>query len=255
MTLLHSQIFGQGTPMLVLHGLLGMSDNWKTHAKAWAAHYQVHLLDLRNHGRSFHSDDFSYPIMVEDLERYVVHHGLGSFVLLGHSMGGKLAMWYATTHPQRVKNLIVADMAPRAYPVHHQSILAGLMDLHDKNPSSRAEADARLASYVPEGPTRLFVLKNLMRIAPDRLSLRPNIPVIQQCIENVMEALPEEHSYNGPALFVRGENSDYVRPNDHPTIYAQFPSVQIRTIARAGHWLHAENPMDFANEIQDFLGF
>jgi pimeloyl-ACP methyl ester carboxylesterase len=255
MTLLHSQIFGQGAPMLVLHGLLGMSDNWKTHAKAWAAHFQVHLLDLRNHGRSFHSDDFSYPLMVEDLERYVVHHGLESFVFLGHSMGGKLAMWYATTHPQRVKNLIVADMSPRAYPVHHQSILAGLMDLHEKNPSSRAEADARLADYVPEGPTRLFLLKNLMRVAPDRLSLRPNIPVIQQCIGNVMEALPEEHSYNGPALFIRGENSDYVRPNDHPTIYGQFPNAQIRTVARAGHWLHAENPMDFGNEVQRFLGF
>jgi len=210
---------------------------------------------LRNHGRSFHSDDLSYPLMVEDLERYVVHHGLESFVLLGHSMGGKLAMWYATTHPHRVKNLIVADMAPRAYPVHHQSILAGLMDLHDQNPSSRAEADARLADYVPEGPTRLFLLKNLMRIAPDRLALRPNVPVLQQRIEHVMEALPVEHSYQGPTLFIRGENSDYVQPQDHPQIYTQFPQAQIHDLARAGHWLHAENPLDFANEIQRFLGF
>lgn len=255
MTLLHSQIFGQGTPMLVLHGLLGMSDNWKTHAKAWAAHFQVHLLDLRNHGRSFHSDDLSYPLMVEDLERYVVHHGLESFVLLGHSMGGKLAMWYATTHPHRVKNLIVVDMAPRAYPVHHQSILEGLMDLHEKNPSSRAEADARLADYVPEGPTRLFLLKNLMRIAPDRLSLRPNIPVIERQIEQLMIALPGQLKFDGPILFLRGEHSNYVLADDHPTIYGQFPNAQIRTVARSGHWLHAENPMDFANEVQRFLGF
>lgn len=255
MTLLHSQVIGQGPPLVVLHGLLGMSDNWKTHAKAWAAHFKVHLLDLRNHGRSFHSDTFSYPDMVADLEHYVSHHNLQPFVLLGHSMGGKLAMWYATTYPQRLQKLIVADMAPRAYPVHHQTILTGLMDLHQNHPSSRQEADNRLATYVPDAPTRQFLLKNLMRIAPDRLALRPNVPVLQQRIEQVMEALPTENSYKGPALFVRGENSDYVQPQDHPQIYAQFPQAQICTLARAGHWLHAENPVDFAATIQEFIGF
>ena len=255
MTLLHSQVKGQGPPLVVLHGLLGMSDNWKTHAKAWAAHFEVHLLDLRNHGRSFHSDTFSYPDMVADLEHYVSHHNLQPFVLLGHSMGGKLAMWYATTYPQRVQKLIVADMAPRSYPVHHQTILTGLMDLHQNHPSSRQEADNRLATYVPDGPTRQFLLKNLMRTAPDRLALRPNVLVLQQEIEQVMEALPDENSYAGPTLFVRGENSDYVQPQDHPQIYAQFPQARIHTLARAGHWLHAENPMDFAATIQGFIGF
>lgn len=255
MKLLHSQIIGQGAPLLVLHGLLGMSDNWKTHAKVWASHYEVHLLDLRNHGRSFHSERFSYPDMVADIEDYVTHHDLDSFLLLGHSMGGKLAMWYAASYPYRVKKLIVADMAPRAYPIHHQTILEGLMDLYRNNPTSRSEADSRLEAYVTDGATRQFLLKNLMRTAPDRLSLRPNIPVVKQRIGEVMVALPGDQRFDGPSLFLRGEHSDYVLPEDHPTIYNQFPKAQIHTIARAGHWLHAENPTDFAKKFQEFLGF
>jgi len=254
MTLLHTQIFGNGSPLLVLHGLLGMSDNWKTHAKAWATHFEVHLLDLRNHGRSFHSEQFSYPDMVADLEHYITQHGLQPFVLLGHSMGGKLAMWYAASYPHLVQKLIVADMAPRAYPVQHHIILEGLMELHLDNPSTRQEADSRLQAYVSDGSTRQFLLKNLMRIAPDRLSLRPNIPVLKELIGEVMMALPSDLSYDGPSLFLRGAYSDYVLPEDHPTIYHQFPKAQIHTIARAGHWLHAENPVDFAKKFQEFLG-
>ena len=132
MSLLHSQILGKGTPLLVLHGFLGMSDNWRTMGKQWASHFQVHLLDLPNHGRSFHSQSFDYTAMTQDVVSYLDHHQLQAVIVLGHSMGGKLAMHLATTHPNRVEKLLVADIAPKAYPPHHTHILTGLMDLQTK---------------------------------------------------------------------------------------------------------------------------
>ena len=143
MSLLHSQIFGTGKPLLVLHGFLGMSDNWRTMGKQWVAHFEVHLIDLRNHGHSFHSDAFSYADMAADLKEYSDHHQLEQVIVLGHSMGGKLAMHFATTNPEQVEKLVVADIAPKAYPPHHDHILEGLMDLH---PSSRISWRCRSAS-------------------------------------------------------------------------------------------------------------
>lgn len=130
MQVLHSQIFGEGTPFLILHGFLGMSDNWKTMGMQYAAQgFQLHLLDLRNHGHSFHSEDFSYEVMVQDVYAYMEYHGLESAIVLGHSMGGKVAMELAVTYSEKVKKLIVADIAPKYYPVHHQTILNGLASL------------------------------------------------------------------------------------------------------------------------------
>jgi pimeloyl-ACP methyl ester carboxylesterase len=250
MILLHSQILGTGKPLLVLHGFLGMSDNWRTMGKQWAAHLEVHLIDLRNHGRSFHSDTFSYADMAADLTAYCDHHQLQQVVVLGHSMGGKLAMHYATTNPKQVEKLIVADIAPKAYPPHHDHILEGLMDLHTHPPESRSDADQRLSQFVTNRGTRLFLLKNLYR-NPDGFALRLNTPVLQSLVGEVMVA--SDAIYSGSTLFLAGEKSDYILPQDHAQIASQFPQAIIKTIPKAGHWLHAENPIAFAAEVADFL--
>ena len=251
MSLLHSQILGTGKPLLVLHGFLGMSDNWRNMGKQWAAHFEVHLIDLRNHGRSFHSDAFSYADMAADLKLYCDHRQLQQVVVLGHSMGGKLAMHYATTNPEQVEKLIVADIVPKTYPPHHDHILEGLMDLHTHPPKSRGDADQRLSQFVTEQGTRSFLLKNLYR-TPDGFALRVNAPVLQDQVGQVMMA--SDANYHGPTLFLAGEKSDYILPQDHAQIASQFPQAIVKTIPNAGHWLHAENPIVFAAEMADFLG-
>jgi len=250
MSLLHSQILGTGKPLLVLHGFLGMSDNWRSMGKQWAAHFEVHLIDLRNHGRSFHSDAFSYADMAADLTAYCDHHQLQQVIVLGHSMEGKLAMHYATTNPEQVEKLIVADIVPKTYPPHHDHILEGLMDLHTHPPKSRGDADQRLSQFVTEQGTRSFLLKNLYR-THDGFALRVNAPVLQDQVGQVMMA--SDANYHGPTLFLAGEKSDYILPQDHAQIASKFPQAIVKTIPKAGHWLHAENPVAFTAEVADFL--
>ena len=250
MSLLYSQILGTGKPLLVLHGFLGMSNNWRTMGMQWAAYFEVHLIDLRNHGRSFHSDAFSYADMSADLIAYCNHHQLQQVIVLGHSMGGKLAMHYATSNPEQVEKLIVADIAPKAYPPHHDHILEGLMDLHTHPPESRGDADQRLSQFVTDQGTRLFLLKNLYR-TPHSFALRINVPVLQGHVGQVMMA--SDANYHGPTLFLAGEKSDYILPQDHAQITSQFPQAIVKTIPKAGHWLHAENPVAFTAEVADFL--
>ena len=225
MSLLHSQILGTGKSLLVLHGFLGMSDNWRSMGKQWAAHFEVHLIDLRNHGRSFHSDAFSYADMAEDLAAYCDHHQLQQAIVLGHSMGGKLAMHYATSKPEQVEKLIIADIAPKAYPPHHDHILEGLMGLNTHPPISRSDADQRLSQFVTDQGTRLFLLKNLYR-TPDGFALRINAPVLQGQVGQVMMA--SDANYHGPTLFLAGEKSDYILPQDHAQICLLYTSPSPR---------------------------
>ena len=251
MSLLYSQILGTGKPLLVLHGFLGMTDNWLTMGKLWASHFEVHLIDLRNHGRSFHSDSFSYDHMAEDLTAYCKNHQLASVILLGHSMGGKLAMHFATTNAAKVERLIIADIAPKDYPLHHDHILEGLMDLHTHNPESRGDANQRLSRFVSDEGTRLFLLKNLYR-TDDGFALRVNVPVLKANVKEVMTSTAA--NYDGPTLFLAGEHSDYILPEDYAKITQFFPKSSIKTIPKAGHWPHAENPVTFAAEVANFLG-
>ena len=251
MSLLHSQILGTGKPLLILHGFLGMSDNWRTMGKLWAAHFEVHLIDLRNHGRSFHSNAFSYTHMAEDLTAYCQHHQLVNAIILGHSMGGKLAMHFATTQTAKVERLIIVDIAPKDYPPHQDHFLEGLMDLHNHTPESRGEANQRLSRFVSDEVTRLFLLKNLYRTG-DGFALRVNVPVLRAKIGEVMTS--SVANYDGPTLFLAGALSNYIVPDDHAHITQFFPQSRIKTIPKAGHWLHTENPVAFAAEVADFLG-
>ena len=246
MTLLHSQIMGQGRPLFVLHGFLGMSDNWKTHGLQWAKEgFQVHLIDQRNHGRSFHHQDFDYSVLVEDLERYRMHYQLDGITLLGHSMGGKTAMNYACEHPERVHKLLIADIAPKYYPAHHGYIFDALNSLDLPTLKSRGDADKALASSLSDWGMRQFLLKNLYWESPGKLAFRCNLEVLGDRLEEIGEPLPSHYHFEGATLFLRGDRSEYIVEADFSLIQQHFPSAKVETITEAGHWLHAENPKAF----------
>ncbi|MEJ6793191.1 MAG: alpha/beta fold hydrolase [Lacinutrix sp.] len=251
---LHSNIIGEGKPFLILHGFLGMSDNWKSLGKQFAkAGFQVHLIDQRNHGRSFHSDDFNYDAMSQDLKLYCDAYNLKDVVLLGHSMGGKTAMLFSSQFSDYISKLIVADISPRFYPIHHDAILEGLGSLNFKTLESRGEADKQLANYVSDYGTRLFLLKNLYWVEKGILGLRINLEVLTENVSEVGESLPLHSKFEGQTLFLKGDKSEYIAAQDEAIIKSHFPNAKIETIANAGHWLHAENPKDFYNAVINFV--
>lgn len=252
--ILYSNVFGEGKPFVILHGFLGMGDNWKTLSKQFAdANFEIHLVDQRNHGRSFHSDDFDYDFMVEDLKQYCDVNNLNSVVLLGHSMGGKTAMLFATKYPEFVDKLIVADISPRYYPIHHDAILEGLSQLDFSEIKSRGKADKALSAFVKDAGTRMFLLKNLYWVEKGKLGLRMNLEVLKENVSEVGEALPIHAVFEKDTLFLRGDRSEYIGEADEAIIKRHFPNSEIKTIGNAGHWLHAENPEDFFDAVINFV--
>lgn len=251
--ILHSHIVGSGKPLVILHGFLGMGDNWKSLALSMAeAGFQVHLVDQRNHGRSFHHPEFNYELLTQDLKAYLDHHGIDQIVLLGHSMGGKTAMNFATQYPDYVTHLVVADIGPKEYPPHHQAILKALNHLQQSGPTSRKHADQLLSEYISEAGIRQFLLKNIYWAEPERLALRLNLEALTQNADQIGTALPINVLFAGPTLFLKGAKSAYILPEDQAGITRHFPLAKFIEIPRAGHWLHAENPKDF---LAAFLAF
>lgn len=251
---LHSNILGEGQPLLILHGFLGMNDNWKTLGNDFAeAGLQVHLIDQRNHGRSPHSDAFNYLELAKDVKEYIDTYSLKNVILLGHSMGGKTAMTAAGLFPHLVKKLIVVDIAPKYYPPHHQQILEGLKAVDEAQLSSRGDADDLLAKYVKEKAVRMFLLKNLFWKTKKQLGLRLNLEVLTQKIEELGAALTNDLQYNKPTLFIKGEKSNYISTEDKGLIEKHFPEAKIVTISKAGHWVHAENKAEFYDAVIKFI--
>lgn len=252
--MLYSKIEGTGKPLLILHGFLGMSDNWKTLGTQFAdLGYQVHMLDLRNHGRSFHSDAFNYEVMMEDVVAYCKFHNLTSIAIIGHSMGGKIAMFLATNHPDLVDKLIVADIGPKYYKPHHQDILAGLNAVDFSVKLDRNQVEEVLTNYIPDFGTRQFLMKSLYWKELGQLAFRFNLDSFNANIEHVGSALPENQLFEKQTLFIRGGNSRYILDTDVEQIQKHFPQATLETIPNAGHWLHAENPQLFFEIVQQFL--
>lgn len=252
--LLYSRIEGTGFPIVILHGFFGMSDNWKSIGSVLASKdYQVHLLDLRNHGRSFHDNAFSYDVMVEDIYHYILHHNIDSCHVIGHSMGGKVAMQLACQYPNVVDKLIVADIGPKYYAPHHQVILEALNSVDFSNKPSRNDVQEQLSKYIKEQGVLQFLLKNLYRKNQDELDFRFNLPVLTQKVEEVGKALPKELYYEALTLFLYGKNSNYIKQEDVPFILEQFPKAIFRGIDNAGHWLHAEQSEAFLEATLLFL--
>ncbi len=254
MEILHSRIIGEGKPLIILHGFLGSSDNWKSIGNRYAENgYQVHLVDQRNHGKSFWTDAFSYALMADDLKRYLQYHKLDNIVLLGHSMGGKTAMLFACLHPQQVEKLLVADIAPKYYPPHHQVIINALLSIPRDTLESRVQADAILAGKIEDPGLRQFLLKSLRWADKDRLDFRFNLDVLQYKLEAVGEALGPEAVFENPTIFLAGNSSDYITEEDLELIHTHFPAARLVTIEKAGHWLHAENPGQFIRKSLNFI--
>ena len=244
---------GQGPALIVLHGLLGSLSNWKSAAARWAANFPVRLLDLRNHGSSPHAAEFNYDVMVADVVEFVREQNLGRINLLGHSLGGKVAMRFAQLHPGLVAKLVVADMAPRAYPVVHAELLAALLAIEPGAFHNRADVEAALARTVPDQRMRQFLLKNLGRDEAGALRWQPDLAAIRAALPQLSAALPRTPRFDGPVLILRGEKSDYLRDEDMLLIREMFPRANLETIAGAGHWVHADAPARFAEVVSGFI--
>ena len=253
MELLHSKILGEGQPFLILHGYFGMGDNWKTLGNQFANNYQVHLIDQRNHGRSFHAREFSYEVMVDDLLNYIEHHNLENIILLGHSMGGKTAMLFAVEYPDLVDKLIIADISPRAYKPHHNEILAGLNSVDFSIQNSRKLVDEQLQKLIPEFGTRQFLLKSVYWREKGILDFRFNLASLTENNPEVGKALPPNTHFDNPTLFLAGGNSGYITENELPIIHSHFLNSKVETVSNAGHWLHAEKPQEFYDLVMIFL--
>jgi esterase len=245
---------GEGQPMIILHGLFGQSDNWQTLAKQFAEKYQVYTVDLRNHGHSPHSDEWNYSVMSADLFELINDNDLKEVILIGHSLGGKVAMQLALDHPEKLSKLIVADMAPKYYPPHHDKIIAGLKSIDFDLIKTRKEADEQLSKYINDFGTKQFLLKNLYWKDENKLAWRFNLNAIAKNIEAVGETFATDAKQCIlPTLFLRGERSKYILDEDVPQIEKLFPHYELKTIAAAGHWIHADQPKAFYDAVIDFI--
>ena len=254
---LYSQASGQPhsgkDPVVLIHGLFGSFENLGVIARSLSDQYQVINIDVRNHGRSPHSDDMSYPLMAEDLAQTLDELAIDRAVLLGHSMGGKLAMTFALRYPQRVSKLILADIAPVAYHPRHNSIFAGLLAVDLANLQNRAQAQAALATHISEAGVQQFLLKSLVKNADDSFSWRFNLKALKANYAKLTGEPQTEGRYDGPVLFIKGADSDYILPEHKALIVQLFPKAQAKIIQGTGHWLHAEKPAAFTKLVQDFL--
>lgn len=248
---LHFERFGDGEPAYVfLHGFLGSGDNWRTPARALHLPGTFYLVDIRNHGRSPHASTHRYPDIASDLIGLLETEGLPAAHFLGHSMGGKAAMYLALHYPGQVSSLVVVDIAPRSYSGGHEAILDALAHI-DLNRSRREEIEQQLSDSISEAGIRQFLLKNLARDAEGRFFWRLNLPVLRQEYEHVLAAV-EGMPYMGPALFLRGELSGYIQDTDAAEIQRLFPHARIETIPRAGHWVHVDNPEAVIEALRRF---
>jgi len=243
---------GNGKPLIILHGLFGSSDNWISIARKLGESRKVFILDQRNHGDSPHSNEFNYQVMANDLKEFIEDHSIENFDLIGHSLGGKTAMLFATQNPSLVNKLIIVDIAPKLYSVHHDTIIEGLKAIDLTSLKSRNEADATLAEYVPLIGVRQFLLKNLKR-TPLGFGWKINLEVIQNEIEEVGKGLPPAAHFDKPTLFIRGGMSNYILDDDMGIINTHFPKARLATVKSASHWVHAEKPIDFLLETNSFL--
>lgn len=250
---LHFEARGTGKPLIILHGLFGSQDNWRSISARLSSRYTVFALDQRNHGRSPHSEHMDYTLMAEDIVEFQDAQGLSEAFVLGHSMGGKTAMQLALLYPQRVEKLIVADMAPRAYPPWHEKMIAGMLSLDLNRFESRTQMDAALAPAVPELATRQFLLKNVARSADHRFMWRMGLKEIQKNYSGLTQPITSKKTFNRPVLFVRGANSEYLTEADLPEIVRLFPEANMETVPNAAHLLHVQNPAYFVDVVDRFL--
>jgi esterase len=250
---LHSSRSGHGPPVVLLHGLFGAGNNLGALARALQDRYEVHSVDLPNHGRSQWLDEADLAAMAECLNAWILHHGLGSARLVGHSLGGKVAMQLALNSPRLVDALVVADIAPVVYPAHHDSVFAALDAVVDGQCSSRQDAARLMSRHISEEQVVQFLLASLQRGSDGIYSWRFNLEGIKRGYQAVREAPTASAPYAGPVLFIKGGDSDYIREEHRGPIVSQFPRATVKVMPGCGHWLHAQRPSLFNSIVGRFL--
>lgn len=247
--------YGEGQPVIILHGILGISDNWVTIGRRLAEKFEVYIPDQRNHGQSPHSDTFNYYALTEDLHEFIEDHQLTKPVLIGHSMGGKVAMNYTLEHPHRIDKLIVVDISVRNYPARrqHLEIMDAMLSVDFDQQHTREGIEKIIRERIVSPAIAGFILKNLYRIGRNRFAWRLNIKSIYTNIENVFEGVELPYSSDVPAVFIKGGASDYIPDEDYPLILKKFPKAKFHTIENASHWVHADAPDELCKTLSDFL--
>ncbi|WP_371185927.1 alpha/beta fold hydrolase [Thalassotalea maritima] len=250
-SMLHHKVTGSGEPVVVIHGLFGSMENLNMISRPLAQQYQVISVDVRNHGKSFHHDEMTYPAMASDVIALLDHLNIESASFLGHSMGGKIAMTIALQHPQRINKLMIADIAPVTYPPHHNDIINGLQAVDLQNINGRKQADEQLSQAVGDASVRQFLLKNLAQ-DDNGYAWRVNLDVIQEKYSDIAAGFTDG-CFTGDTLFIKGGESNYITAEHQGIIRSLFPNAKAKIIQGAGHWLHAEKPIAFNKIVSDFL--
>lgn len=245
--------FGQGDPIIILHGLFGMLDNWQTIAKKLSEDYWVFIIDQRNHGKSPHLDGLSYSLMAEDLQKFMEQQWIPKAHIIGHSMGGKTAMQFAFDYPDMVDKLVVVDIAPSANAPGHQLIFDALFSVDLQKLENRGTADDTLAVKIEEFGVRQFLLKNLTRNKEGGYRWKMNLATIFKNYENILAAVTTDQSYDGASLFIKGGASAYIQQREIEVINQLFTDVTIETVEEAGHWVHADAPDILLEKVKNFL--
>src|SRR5436189_2650562 len=250
---LHFKEYGSGEPLVVLHGLFGSLDNWRSFSLKLADSFRILAVDQRNHGRSPHSEEMNYRVMAQDIFQFMDQKQLERAHVLGHSMGGKTAMQLALNHPERLGKLMVVDIAPRAYPPHHAKIFSTMMALDLTTFRTRNQVQEAMAPSIPDLAVRQFLLKNLELAASGGLRWRFGLQEVFSNYHHLCEALVSDLPFAKPCLFIRGEHSDYLSESDLPLIQQLFPKARLEIIPQAGHWVHVDNPDSFTQKVRVFL--
>lgn len=265
MAKLNFKHFGQGEPLIILHGLYGSSDNWVSIARELMDFFSVYIVDLRNHGASPHLPEHNYQLMTDDLLEFMNDQQIYSAHLLGHSMGGKVAMFFTAYNPERVKKLVVVDISPRSYTItsgdnqvtDHQNILKTIKSIDIQKITNRQDVDEQMANTIKSERIRQFLLKNLHRNKDKSFSWKINVDVLAESLPQVLVGIEDEadglQDFRYATLFIRGGNSGYIRDIDEDLIHQLFRNASIVTIPNTSHWVHAEAPEAFLYEVKNFL--
>ncbi|HVN48509.1 MAG TPA: alpha/beta fold hydrolase [Bacteroidota bacterium] len=240
--------------LIILHGLFGSSDNWHSLGKIFGEQFYTLIPDARNHGRSPHQDEFNYQVMANDVVEFIHQQHCASVFLIGHSMGGKTAMLTALQNPELIDKLLIADMALRAYPPEHEKIFEALHAIDLSVMVRRIDIETKLAQFIFDEPTLQLLMKNLARDEQGKFRWKMNLPVLQKNYKHIIGELSSQGLvFDKPALFLRGEHSEYILLEDLMPIAAVFPRAELITIKNAAHWVHADAPDDFAQTAAEFL--
>jgi len=252
---LNFKTFGQGFPVIILHGLLGSLDNWQSIAKKLAEKFQVYIIDQRNHGKSPHTDDFNYKLLSQDLLEFLQQHQIDKAFIIGHSMGGKTAMTFAFEHADKVEKLIVVDIAPVAYGDRHSNVFDALFAADVKTATTREEIEKVLRAKLDDDETTVqFLLKGLSRDKTgEHFEWKFNLEVLKKHYADISDGVFSSTPFTGKTLFIKGKKSSYINAENYPAIQDLFPNNELLEIKDAGHWVHAEKPHEFTEEVIRFL--